>query len=117
MLEAAASYTVLQMFLKAVPISDKTANHVIKSAYDIIMELVRAQMLKHGFNTTGAGAHEVEVAYLERLEIPPNDIVFADKLRYYRNGIVYYGKSFDAQYARKVLRFMEEIRKRYGDEK
>ncbi len=38
-------------------------------------------------------------------------IEFADRLRYYRNGILYYGKSFDAAYARKVLRFLEELRK------
>lgn len=111
-LEADQSRGVLQSFLKAVKLSDKNANHVIKNAYDIIMELVRSKMLEQGYNTTGQGAHAAEVAYLAKLGFSSRDVKFADDLRYFRNGIVYYGKSFDRAYARKVLAFLERVRKR-----
>lgn len=110
--EAEESLAVLRAFLEAMPLSDRNANHVIKNTYDIIMELIRSKMLSQGYNTSGQGAHESEVAYLERLGFPAGDIEFADRLRYFRNGIVYYGKSFDAEYARKVLAFLEDVRKR-----
>ena len=110
-LEAGASYAVLYSFLNAVKLSDENANHVIKNAYDIIMELLRSKMLAQGYNATGKGAHEAEVAYMHKLGFSVQDIEFTDKLRYYRNGIVYYGKNFDMAYAQKVLAFLEKIRK------
>ncbi len=110
-LEAEESYGILQSFLAAVRLSGRNANHVIKNAYDIIMELIRSKMLEQGYNTSGQGAHEAEVAYLERLGLSVQKREFADRLRYYRNGILYYGKSFDAAYARKVLRFLDELRR------
>ena len=109
--EAEASYAVLQSSLKAVKLSDENANHIIKNAYDIIMELLRSKMLAQGYNTTGKGAHEAEVSYMHKLGFSTTDIEFTDKLRYYRNGIVYYGKNFDMAYAKKVLAFLEKIRK------
>ena len=71
------------------------------------MGLVRAKMLLDGFKTTGQGAHEAEVAYLRELKFSEPDVQFANQLRYFRNGIMYYGKSFDAEYAQKVLAFLE----------
>ncbi|MBI4181977.1 MAG: hypothetical protein HY520_03345 [Candidatus Aenigmarchaeota archaeon] len=34
------------------------------------------------------------------------DVAFANDLRYFRNGILYYGKRFDAPYGKKVLAFL-----------
>ncbi len=111
LLEAEDSYRIIRQFLAAMPLSDENANHVVKNAYDIIMELIRSKMADQGYTTSGQGAHEAEVAYLERLGLPALKREFADRLRYYRNGILYFGKSFDAEYARKVLAFLDELRK------
>jgi hypothetical protein len=32
-----------------------------------------------------------------------------NSLRYFRNGILYYGERFDAEYAKKVLGFLEKV--------
>lgn len=95
--------------IKTMGLTDESANSVIKLCYDVIMELVRAKMLIKGYNTTGAGAHEAEVAYLRELGIGENDVQFADQLRYFRNGMMYYGKIFDRDYAEKVLAFMKKL--------
>ena len=110
-IEAKESYDILHAFLKEGKLSERTANHVIKNAYDIIIELIRAKLLTKGYNAQGFGAHEAEVAYLVKLGLSAQKVEFADKLRYFRNGILYYGKSFDKAYAKKVLAFLEEIRK------
>ena len=90
-------------------ISDKNANLTIKNAYDIVMELVRSKMLLSGLNPIGLGAHEAEVAYLRDLGFSASDVEFANQLRYFRNGITYYGKSFDADYAKKVVEFLKKM--------
>lgn len=36
------------------------------------------------------------------------DVDFANDLRYFRNGIMYYGKKFDRAYAEKVLVFLKK---------
>lgn len=90
-------------------ISDENANYFIETAYDIIMELVRAKLLQDGFNISGAYAHEAEVAYLRNLKFPESDVRLANELRYFRNGIIYYGKRFDADYANKVIDFLSNI--------
>ena len=46
---------------------------------------------------------------MSRLSFPKKDIRFMNELRYHRNGILYYGRDFDAEYARKVLDFLERI--------
>ena len=43
-------------------IHEKNANSIIKDAYDIIMELIRAKMMVDGFNASGSYAHEAEVS-------------------------------------------------------
>lgn len=55
---------------------------------------------------SGSGAHEAEVAYMLKLGFKEQDIRFMNDLRYFRNGILYYGKSFDSDYAEKTLRFL-----------
>ena len=57
----------------------------------------------------GYSAHEAEVAYLKKLNFSENEAEFMDKLRYFRNGILYYGKIFNTEYAEKVMAFMDRI--------
>ncbi len=76
------------------------------------MKFIRSKMLKEGLNASGYGAHESEIVYLYNLGFSEKEIEFADQLRYFRNGIEYYGKSFNEEYAIKVIDFMDKIRKR-----
>lgn len=46
--EAETSYSLLNRKIELLGISDQTANDLIKSCYDIIMELIRAKMLLEG---------------------------------------------------------------------
>ncbi len=107
--EAEQSYSILKQFIEKVGIEDNNANYIVKNTYDIIMELIRARMLRDGYNSSGKGAHEAEVVYLKKIGCDDKDVEFSDQLRYFRNGILYYGKSFDAQYAKKVLAFLQRM--------
>lgn len=107
--EAEESFKVLQKIVEKIGVEDSNANYLIKNVYDIIMELIRAKMLRDGYNSSGSGAHQAEVSYLRKLNFQDKDIEFVDKLRYFRNGIIYYGKSFDKDYAQKVINFLPII--------
>ncbi|MBI5060725.1 MAG: hypothetical protein HZB67_00245 [Candidatus Aenigmarchaeota archaeon] len=107
--ESENSYKILISFVEKMSLDDSNANHVIKNAYDIIMELIRAKMISDGFSTTGKGAHEAEVSYLAEIGFSGRDVEFANELRYFRNGIMYYGKKFDKAYAEKVLEFLKRM--------
>jgi hypothetical protein len=107
--ESEDSYKILLSFVEKMSLDDSNANHVIKNAYDIIMELIRAKMLSDGFGTTGKGVHEAEVSYLAEIGFGGRDMEFANELRYFRNGIMYYGKKFDKAYAEKVLEFLKRM--------
>ena len=107
--ESENSYKILLSFIEKMGLDNNNANHVIKNAYDIVMELIRAKMYIDGFSTTGKGAHEAEVSYLAEIGFRDRDLNFANDLRYFRNGIMYYGKKFDKEYAEKVLAFLKRI--------
>ncbi len=107
--ESAEAYDVLNTYIDNAKISDKNANHIIKNAYDIIMELIRAQMLTGGFSSSGQGAHEAEVAYMRRIGFNENEVELTDTIRYFRNGILYYGKKMNREYAEKVVAFLQKI--------
>ena len=109
--EARESYNFLMQIIKNMGVKDENSNHIIKNAYDVIMEIIRAKMLLKGFNSSGYGAHEAEVAYLRKLNFSETEILFANQLRYFRNGITYYGKKFDKDYAKKSLKFLEKLNK------
>lgn len=109
--ESKYSEEFLNKILKETHLSEKNANTIIKLIYDIIMEIIRAKMLEKGYNASGFGAHEAEVSYLRILNLKEKDIQFCDQLRYFRNGIIYYGKSFDKEYAKKVINFLKIIKK------
>jgi len=66
-------------------------------------------MLLKGYNAAGQGAHEAEVSYLRVPGFKENDIQFADQLRFFRNGIVYYGTILDKGYAEKVVEFTKNV--------
>ena len=73
------------------------------------MRKIRAIMMKDGYFASGHGAHESEVSYLRKLMFSEKDIQFCDELRYFRNGILYYGKTFNKDYAEKTIVFLEKI--------
>ena len=109
--ESDKNYNFLKKVLDKVDIIDEDANSIIKNCYDIIMPLIRSKMLLKGFSSSGIGAHEAEVAYLKVLGFLESDVEFCNQLRYFRNGIMYYGKKFDKEYAEKVLNFLEKVKK------
>ena len=90
-------------------INEKNANSVIKDCYDILMELIRAKLLIEGYNSSGSYAHEAEVSYMKVLGFEENEIAFMNELRYFRNGITYYGKILDKEYAAKIFDYLNRI--------
>ncbi len=107
--EAELSFEGLNERIEKISINNKNANSIIKDCYDIFMELVRAKMLLDGYNASGQGAHEAEVSYMKKLNFNNNDIQFANQLRYFRNGMIYYGTILDEEYAKKVVEFLKKI--------
>jgi len=103
--ESERSYNFLMGLIKKIEISNENANDIVKICYDILTELVRAKMLLHGLNTSGYSAHEVEVSYMRVLNFNEAEIQFADQMRFFRNGMLYYGTILDKEYAEKVLEF------------
>ncbi|MFT4326442.1 MAG: hypothetical protein ACMXYK_02985 [Candidatus Woesearchaeota archaeon] len=107
--ESQKSYAFLQKKVTTFGITKESANDIVKSCYDILMERIRSKMLEEGYNASGQGAHEAEVSYLRTLGHKEKDVQFADQVRYFRNGMLYYGTSLDAEYAEKVLVFTEKL--------
>jgi len=107
--ESEKSNNFLKRLVADYGVTDDNANSVIRICYDIFMELIRASMLRNGFNSAGKGAHEAEVSYMRNMNFSENDIKFADQLRYFRNGIIYYGKIMDAEYAKKVAKYINTV--------
>ena len=103
--ESENSYNNLLELIEKISLRDENANIFIKSCYDILMELIRAKMLFDGYNASGQGAHEAEVSYLRILGFKDTEIQFFDKLRFFRNGMIYYGTILDKEYADKVIEF------------
>ena len=73
------------------------------------MILIRTKLFFQGYKSSGQGAHEAEISFLKLLRFNEREINFADKLRYFRNRMLYYGKNFDKEYAEKVLAFLKKI--------
>ena len=107
--EAENSYRLLLELIKKIKLDDDNANMFVKSCYDILMELIRAKMLLEGYNASGFGAHEAEVSYLRALQFSENDVQFADQIRFFRNGMLYYGTALDKEYAVKVIEFTKRV--------
>ena len=64
--------------------------------------------LTEGYKSSGEGAHEAEVSFLRELNFPEPDVRFMNDLRYFRNGIKYYGKDFDKHVAGRALSFLDK---------
>ena len=103
--EAKNSFEVLNEKVGKIGINNKTANSIIKDCYDILMEIIRAKMLLNGYNASGFRAHESEVSFLRILGFSEKDVQFVNQIRFFRNGMLYYGTIFDKEYAEKVLEF------------
>ena len=72
------------------------------------MEIIRAKMLLDGYSASGFDAHKAEIMYLKNLGFEEKDVLFADKMRYFRNGMLYYGTILDKEYAEKVIEFTKK---------
>ena len=107
--ESNNAYNNLLDMTSKLGLKDDNANTFIKLCYDIIMEMIRAKMLLEGYNSSGFNAHEAEVSYLRVLGFEEKEVQFVNQLRYFRNGMVYYGKILDSEYAQKVIYFVERI--------
>jgi len=108
--ESQIKFKSFQNTLNKIGLSNENANDAIEFCYDIIIYLIRAKMISLGFNSSGTGAHEAEVSYLRELKFSENEVQFMNNLRYFRNGIMYYGKRFEAYYAKQVIAFMNNMR-------
>ena len=105
--EAENKKEFLEIAMKNIPVEQVSPNFVVESCYDILLELIRAKMFIDGFNS--GNSHEAEVSYARLLGIDEDDVRFMDELRYFRNGIKYYGRSLDKEYADKTLNFLQRI--------
>lgn len=103
--ESEKDYSNLLEMIEKLKVNDDNANIFVKSCYDMLMELIRAKMLLEGYNASGFGAHEAEVSYMRILGFNEKDVQFADQIRYFRNGMLYYGTQLDKIYAEKVIEF------------
>ena len=99
----------LKLIIEKIGLTNDNANDIVEHGYDIIMNVLRAKLYLDGFKASGEGAHEAEVSYLKELGFSDTDTDFLNNLRYYRNGIKYYGKRFEQNYADDVLNFLERI--------
>lgn len=109
--EAERKSNSLKLILEKIGLNDQNANDIIEYCYDIIINYTRSRMLLDGFSASGKGAHEAEIAYLRKLNLSEVDVKTANQLRYFRNGIMYYGKRFDSVYAKKIIRFLKKIKR------
>ena len=107
--ESENSYNNLLEMIEKLKVDDNNANMFVKSCYDILMELIRAKMLLEGYNASGSGAHEAEVSYMRVLGFDEKDVQFADQIRFFRNGMLYYGTILDKAYAKKVIDFTKKL--------
>ena len=108
LMEAEQDYAYLLKLIKTMGIGNYNANDYVKKCYDILMELIRAKMLLEGLNASGFKAHEAEVAYLRNLEFKEQEVQFLDQMRFFRNGMLYYGTILDKEYAEKVIEFTKK---------
>ena len=107
--ESERKMSSLKERLEKIGIKNENANDYVEYCYDIIMHLVRAKLYLEGYSANGIGAHEAEVSYLRILKFTEKEIRFADQMRYFRNGTLYYGSSLDAEYAKKVVEFTKQM--------
>jgi hypothetical protein len=108
-IESDRKMRILKEHLDKMGVRNDNANDYVEYCYDTIMYLLRAKLYLDGYSASGQGAHEAEVSYLSKLGFSVKDVTFADQMRYFRNGILYYGTSLDKEYAEKVVEFTQRI--------
>ena len=106
--ESEQNYQYIFELIKKMGINEINSNDYIKKCYDVFMELIRAKMLLDGYNASGYKAHEAEVSYLRILGFNENEVQFINQIRFFRNGMLYYGTILDKEYAEKVINFTKE---------
>lgn len=109
--ESEKGYRALFESIEKIGINEDNANNYVKNGYDVIMEIIRAKMLLSGYNASGHNAHEAEVSYLRNLGFGETDVQFLDQMRFFRNGMLYYGTILDKEYAEKVIEFTKRLYK------
>ena len=107
--EAEQNYSFLLEMVDKIGVSEKNANNFVKNSYDMFMGLIRAKMFLEGYISSGFGAHEAEISYMKVLGFNEKDVQFADKIRFFRNGMLYYGTILDKEYAEKVIVFTKNL--------
>jgi len=107
--ESEKGYRALLESIKKIGVNEDNANSYVKNCYDIIMEIIRAKMLLKGYNASGYNAHEAEVSYLRNLGFNETEVQFLDQMRFFRNGMLYYGTILDKEYAEKVFDFLKKV--------
>jgi hypothetical protein len=111
-IETEQGHAYLLKLIEKMGIENENANSIIKYCYDILMGLIRAKMLIEGYNASGFDAHKAEIVYLSALGFEQMDVEFADQIRFFRNGMLYYGTILDKEYAEKVIEFTKRIYKK-----
>lgn len=106
--ESEQGFSYLFKLIKVMGVENISANDYIKRCYDILMGPIRAVMLLEGFNASGFKAHEAEVSYFKEMGFKEQDIQFLDQMRFFRNGMLYYGTILDKEYAEKVIEFTKK---------
>ena len=89
--------------LEKIGISADNANDYVESCYDSIMMIIRSKLYLDGYACSGQGAHEAEVSYTRNLGLTENEVLFLDEMRYFRNGMLYYGTLLEKEYAERVI--------------
>ena len=98
----------LKEILNKIGLSNNNSNDILEYCYDILIGLIRAKLYLDGFKSSGEGSHEAEISYLKEIGFSETEAKVMDELRYFSNGIKYYGKRFDSEYAKKILKFSGE---------
>ena len=107
-LQAKRKRELLEENIKKIGITTENANDYIEYCYNILMIFIRAHMFEQGYKTQGQGSHEAEVSFAKRIGFRETELDFLNQLRYFRNGILYYGQEFDTTYAKKVISFTKQ---------
>ena len=95
--------------LKKIGFRDDNANEYLENCYDSIMLLIRAKLFLEGYNSSGINAHEAEVSYLRNIGFNEDEVQFVNQMRFFRNGMLYYGTQLDKEYAEKVINFTKKL--------
>lgn len=99
----------VEEMIEKLEITDENANYFIENTYNVLIEVIRAQMFIRGYKAVEENADEAEVAYLRKLRFPEKQVIYMISLRYCVNSIQYLGKKFEKGYAWKVINFMNEL--------